>query len=62
MRNSKDMFDDAEVPDEHDPDFMEEMFELYKNTGIKPEQLMKDDPCEAKKYAAWLKKEGKTKK
>lgn len=54
-KKKPEMFDDPEVPDEHDPDFMEEMFELYKASGMTPEELVKDDPYEAKKYAAWLK-------
>lgn len=54
-RNKPEMFDDPVVPDEHDPDFMEGMFELHKYRGTKPEELVVNDPFLAEKYAAWLK-------
>jgi hypothetical protein len=45
-------FEDPEPPDEDDPEFKEEMFDLMKSTGTKPEDLV--DPVEAEEYRAWL--------
>ncbi len=51
------MFDDPSVPNEKDPVFMEEMFDLYERMGDTPEDIAKCDPDAAKQYAAWLKKQ-----
>jgi hypothetical protein len=45
----------AEVLD--DPNFQEEMFDLYQRSGDKPEDLTGATPEYRAKYAEWLKKQ-----
>jgi hypothetical protein len=54
MPNIEDMFNDPEPPDEDDPEFQEEMFELHKYLNNKPEDLVGETPEYRAKYAAWL--------
>ena len=56
-RNPADMFDDATPPNEKDPVFREEMFCLYRDSGMTVEEVGEDDPKEGKLYAKWLKKQ-----
>jgi hypothetical protein len=45
--------DDAELGDENDPEYQEEMFRIFLKLGWKPEDLI--DKHYASKYAEWLK-------
>lgn len=47
---------DPELPDENDPQFREEVFQILKVQGCKPEDLI--DPEDAALYAEWLKTAG----
>jgi hypothetical protein len=54
MPKIEDMQLDPEPLDENDPEVVEEMFEQYKYSGLKPEDLPNMKPELKKKYAAWL--------
>ena len=47
------MFADPELHDENDPEYPEEMFEIFRVLGWKPADIR--DPDYAVKYAEWLK-------
>lgn len=48
-----DQFDgDPSLGDEDSPEYQEEMFEMFRMRGWKPEQIK--DPVYADKYAKWL--------
>ena len=49
------MFDDPEPPDEDDPEFKLEMFEIHKHRGLKPDELRGATPEHRQEYAEWLK-------
>jgi hypothetical protein len=44
--------EDPELPDENEPEFQAEMFQLFRMRGWTPEDIK--DPKYAVKYAAWL--------
>jgi hypothetical protein len=54
MSDIKNMQLDPEPLDENDPEVVEEMFEQYNYSGLKPEDLPGMKPALRKKYAAWL--------
>jgi len=49
----EDSTDDPEVPDESDPEVLEEMFEMHKYPGAKPEDLPGARPVFRAKEAEW---------
>jgi hypothetical protein len=49
----KEWLPDPEFTDDADPAFRQELFEMFKTTGTKPEELV--DPEMAAEYAEWLK-------
>ena len=51
--NVKGYVDDAELGDENDPEYQEQVFEIFQARGWKPEDLI--DGEYAGKYAEWLK-------
>jgi len=53
MKNRPIVMDDP-VPDPY-PEFEAEVFELYRDEGLAPEDLR--DPDERQRYAAWLAKQ-----
>jgi len=53
MRNLRDFDADPEPPNENDPEFREEIFEMLRRRGTKPEDLR--NRKDAKQYAEWLK-------
>jgi hypothetical protein len=55
-RNIGSMFDDPVCPADDDVEFMEEMFDIYRDQGMTVEQVGEDDPEEGKRYAEWLKR------
>jgi hypothetical protein len=54
MENDEQYFDDPEPLDEDDPAVLEEMFEMHKYRGVKPEELTGATPEYRQKYADWL--------
>jgi hypothetical protein len=54
MENDEQYFDDPEFPDENDPEFKLEMFEIHKYRGLKPDDLRGATPEYRASYAAWL--------
>jgi hypothetical protein len=46
-------YGDPELGDENDPEYQNEIFEILRQSGTKPEDL--PDPKEAALYAKWLK-------
>jgi hypothetical protein len=54
MENDEQYFDDPEPLDENDPAVLEEMFEVHKYRGLKPDDLPGATPEYRAKYAAWL--------
>ena len=54
MPKIEDMQLDPEPLNENDPEVVEEMFEQYNYSGLKPEDLPGMDPELKKQYAAWL--------
>lgn len=55
MSDAGEMFDDPEPLDEDDPEVLEELFELHKELGNKPEDLVAATPEYRAMYAEWLK-------
>jgi hypothetical protein len=49
-------YDDEPVCPGEEPEDEEEMFALYKESGMTVEEVGADDPKEGKRYAKWLKK------
>jgi hypothetical protein len=54
MRDISEMFDDPTPPDENDPEFIEESFEIHKDQGDKPEDLVGATQEYRDAYAKWL--------
>lgn len=54
MPDIKNMMDDPEPLNEHDPTVQEEMFEQYKEHGLTPEDLPGMKPALRKKFAKYL--------
>lgn len=50
--------EDPELQDENDPEYQEEMFQLFKYLGWKPEHIK--DVKYAKLYEKWLSNDGKS--
>lgn len=55
MPDIKNMMDDPEPLNEHDPTVQEEMFEQYKEHDLMPEDMPGMSKRLRKKYAEWLK-------
>jgi hypothetical protein len=53
----KEMFSDPEPLDEDDPEAMEEIFEMYNDSGLVPEDLTNATDERRKEYAEYLQKE-----
>jgi hypothetical protein len=53
MDELKGYSEDPELPDENDPEYQQEMFEIFRTLGYTPEDI--NDSQYAQKYAEWLK-------
>jgi hypothetical protein len=54
LSEMRDAFGDPEPRDPNDPDFKDEVFQLCKDLGNRPEDFV-NDPTFAREYAEWLK-------
>lgn len=54
MDDGKDYLEDAELGDEDDPEYREEMFRTFRHMKVKPEEIRTDQKF-AEEYAEWLK-------
>ena len=58
MRSIDDYQIDPEPPDENDPEFRHEVFQILREQGCTPGDLL--DPADASAYARWLEEQQAT--